>query len=59
MSLSLDNMQCALYYSNNRFFIFAWASSTFQLFILETTFVTSLNSVLCKQKGFVYNLKLF
>ena len=46
----LDNAQCALHYSNKKFFILARGRSSFHLSALETTFIKSLNSLLCNQK---------
>ena len=54
----LDNTQCALYYSNKKFFILARGHSSFHLSALEATFIKSLNPLLCKQKEFVYSLKI-
>ena len=55
----LDNAQCALHYSNEKFSILAWGCSFFHLSALEATFIKSLNPFLCKQKEFVYSLKIF
>ena len=54
----LDNAQCALHYSNEKFFILARGRSSFHLSALEATFIKSLNPFLCKQKEFVYSLKI-
>ena len=54
----LDNAQCALHYSNEKFSIFAWGRSSFHLSALEATFIKFLNPLLCKQKEFVYSLKI-
>ena len=53
----LDNAQCALHYNNNKFSILAQGRS-FHLSALEVTFIKSLNPLLCKQKKFVYSLKI-
>ena len=54
----LDNAQCALQYSNKKFSILARGRSFFHLSALEATFIKSLNLLLCKQKEFVYSLKI-
>ena len=54
----LDNAQCALHYNNEKFSILARGRSSFHLSALEATFIKSLNSLLCKQKEFVYSLKI-
>ena len=55
----LDNTQCALHYSKENFFILAQGCSSFHLSALDATFIKSLNPLLCKQKEFVYSLKIF
>jgi len=52
----LDNAQCALHYNKGKFS--ALARTPFHLSALEATFIKSLNSLLCKQKEFVYSLKI-
>ena len=54
----LDNAQCALHYNNEKHFFLARGHSSFHLSALEATFIKSLNSLLCKQKEFVYSLKI-
>ena len=54
----LDNAQCGLHYSNEKFSILARGRSSFHLSALEATFIKSLNPFLCKQKEFVYSLKI-
>ena len=54
----LDNAQCALHYSNEKFSILARGRSSFHLSALEATFIKFLNPLLCKQKEFVYSLKI-
>ena len=54
----LDNAQCALHYSNEKFSILARGRSSFHLSTLEATFIKSLNPLLCKQKKFIYSLKI-
>ena len=53
-----DNTQCALHYSLKKFSILARGRSSFHLSALEATFIKSLNPLLCKQKEFVYSLKI-
>ena len=54
----LDNAQCALHCSNEKFSILARGRSSFHLSALEATFIKSLNPLLCKQKEFIYSLKI-
>ena len=54
----LDNAQCALHYSNEKFSILAQGRFFFHLSALKVTFIKSLNPLLCKQKEFVYSLKI-
>ena len=54
----LDNAQCALHYSNEKFSILTRGHSSFHLSALEVTFIKSFNPLLCKQKEFVYSLKI-
>ena len=53
-----NNAQCAFQYNNENFSILARGCSSFHLFALEATFIKSLNAFLCKQKEFVYSLKI-
>ena len=55
----LDNDQCALNYDNKRFSTLAAARSSFHLNLLEAVYIKSRRPVLCRQKKFVYTLKLF
>ena len=55
----LDNEQCAANYNDKRFKILAVARNSFHLCLLEATFIKTKHPVLCKQKEFVYTLKLF
>ena len=55
----LDNDQCALNYDNKRFSILAATSSFYHLNLFEAAYVKTQRSVLCRQKEFVYALKLF
>ena len=54
----LDNAQCAVHYNDDKFSILGRGRSSFHLSALEATFIKSLNPVLCKQKEFVYSLKI-
>ena len=55
----LDNDQCVLNYDNKRFSILATARSSFHLNLLEAAYIKTRRPVLCRQKEFVYTLKLF
>ena len=55
----LDNDQCALNYDNKRFSILATARSSFHLNVLEAAYIKTRGLVLCRQKEFVYTLKVF
>ena len=55
----LDNDRCALNYDDKRFSILAAARSSFHLNLLEATYIETRRPVLCRQKEFVYALKLF
>ena len=55
----LDNDRCALNYDDKRFSILAAARSSFHLNLLEATYIKTRRPVLCRQKEFVYTLKLF
>ena len=55
----LDNEQYAANYNDKRFKILAVARNSFHLCLLEATFIKTRHPVLCKQKEFVYTLKLF
>ena len=54
----LHNAQCALHYNKDKFSVLARARTPFHLSALEATFIKSLNPLLCKQKEFVYSLKI-
>ena len=55
----LDNEQCTANYNEKRFKILAVARNSFHLCLLEATFIKTRHPVLCKQRKFVYTLKLF
>ena len=54
----LDNAQCTLHYSNEKFSILTGGRSSFHFSALDATFIKSLNPLMCK-KEFVYSLKIF
>ena len=53
-----DNPTCAANYTNDRFVVIARARTSFHLSALEATFISCLRPNLCRQKEFVYSLKL-
>ena len=55
----VENDQCAINYDNKRFSILATARSFFHLNLLQAAYIKTQRPVLCKQKKFVYVLKLF
>ena len=55
----LENDQCALNCDNQRFSILATARSFFHLNLLKAVYIKTQRPALCKQKEFVYALKLF
>ena len=55
----LQNDQCALNYDNNRFSFLATAHSSFHLNLLEAVYTKTQRPAVCRQKEFVYALKLF
>ena len=54
----LDNPICAKNYSNEKFTIISFGCSSFHLSALEAVYIKSCKPNLCRQKKFVYNLKL-
>ena len=54
----LQNPTCAQHYDDSRFSIFAQGRSPFHLSALEATCIKTSNPVLCRQKYFVYILKI-
>jgi len=54
----LQNKNCANNYNVNQFSILSTGRSSFHLATLEATFIKSLTPVLCRQKEFVYTLKI-
>ena len=55
----LENDQCAFNYDNKRFSILASVLSSFHLNLSEAAYIKTRRPVLCKQKEFIYTLKLF
>ena len=55
----VDNDQCALNYDKKRFSILAAARSSFHLNLVEGSYIKTRRRVFCRQKEFVYSLKLF
>ena len=55
----LDNDRCALNYDDKRFSILTAARSSFHYNLLEATYIKTRCPVLCRQKEFIYTLKLF
>ena len=54
----LQNPTCAQHYDDSRFSILAQGRSPFHLSALEVTFIKTSNPALCRQKKFVYSLKI-
>ena len=54
----LRNPNCAQHYDDSMFSILAKGRSPFHLSALEATFIKTSNPILCRQKEFVYNLKI-
>ena len=54
----LQNPTCAQHYDDSRFSILAQGRSLFHLSALEATFIKTSNPALCRQKEFVYSLKI-
>ena len=55
----LENAQCALNYDSKHFSILATACSSLHLDLSEAVHIKTQRPVLCRQKKFVYTLKLF
>ena len=55
----LENNQCAANYNDDQFSILDTARSFFYLSLLEASYIKVRRPNLCKQKEFVYTLKLF
>ena len=54
----LQNPTCAQHYDDSRFSILAQGRSPFHLSALEATFIKTSNPALCRQKEFIYSLKI-
>ena len=54
----LQNPTCTQHYDDSRFSILAQGHSPFHLSALEATFIKTSNPALCRQKEFVYSLKI-
>ena len=54
----LDNPICAKNYSDEKFAILLFGRLPFRLSVLEAVYIKSCKPNLCRQKEFVYNLKL-
>ena len=54
----LQNPTCAQHHDDSRFSILAKGRSPFHLSALEATFIKTSNPILCRQKEFVYSLKI-
>ena len=54
----LCNPTCAQHYDDNMFSILAKERLPFHLSALEATFIKTSNPILCRQKEFIYNLKI-
>ena len=55
----ITNPECAITYTDDNFRIIGQARSSFHLGVLESVYITTQNPVLCRQKEFVFSLKLF
>ena len=55
----ITNPECAKTYTDDNFRIIGQARSSFHLGFLESFCIKTQNPILCKQKEFVFSLKLF
>ena len=55
----ITNPECAKTYTDDNFRIIGQARSSFYLCVLESVYIKTQNPVLCRQKEFVFSLKLF
>ena len=55
----LNNLDCLTNYTEDKFTMVATARSEYHLAVLESTYIMSHDPSLCKQKKFVYKLRLF
>ena len=54
----LQNLACAQHHDGSRFSILSQSRSPFHLSALESTFIKTSNPAFCRQKEFVYSLKI-
>ena len=54
----LENPTCAREYNDNKFSILACGHTSFHLSTLEATYIKTSKPNLCKQKDFIYGLKI-
>ena len=59
LSCLITNPECAKTYTDDNFRIIGQARSSFHLGVLESVYIKTQNPVLCRQKEFVFFLKLF
>ena len=55
----ITNPECAKTYTDNNFRTIGQVRSSFPLDVLESVYIKTQNPVLCRQKEFVFSLKLF
>ena len=55
----IANAECAKTYTDDNFRIIRQAKSSFHLGVLESVYIKAQNTVLCRQKEFVFSLGLF
>ena len=55
----ITNRECAKTYTDGKFQIISQARLSFHLGVLESVYIKTQNSVLCRQKEFVFSLTLF
>ena len=55
----LTNPECAKTYTDDTFRIIGQARSPFHLSVLESAYIKTKNPVLCKQKDFIFLLRIF
>ena len=55
----ITNPECDKTYTDDNFRIIGQARSSFHLGVLESVYIKTQSPVLCRQKEFVFSLKLF
>ena len=55
----ITNPECAKTYTDDNFRNIGQSRSSFHLGVLESVYIKTQNTVLCRQKEFVFSLKLF